>query len=362
LCYLDYDPDAPIYPQVQAIAATLLTLVTYQELLTTRTDLFPIKLKWFLGQKSFTYSSQLQHSIAQKPALLQADAYLWYEPVVTEKTSLVGNSDKLVLATGVKGYLDVELQVQAAHTPLHSSYGAIVPNAAWRLLWALNSLKDQHEEILIDGFYDTLSPLEDEAFQLLADLPDTAATQAAHWGIPNMLAGLQGKQMHYAHILTPTCTVTMLHSGEEAPTPAPTTSSHFSIPAKARATVDFCLVPGQDPADIFDKLKSHLRTHGFSDIHVRQRDAGSPAYTPASNAFVQYVRQSAEHVYGQPPIVLPILPEYVPIWPFAQNPSRPVIILPLHASPVPPHPNEQEALRNYATYLLSIIFRLGKGL
>jgi hypothetical protein len=351
LCYLNYDPQAPTIPQVQAIAGSLLALMAYQALLAARADISPITLKWLLGQKNFTHTSQFQ----EQATLFQADACLWYEPLMTERT-LLGSSDNIVLATGCKGYLSVELQVQTTRVPLHSSCGAIAPNAAWRLLWALNSLKDQWEEILIEGFYDTVMPLEDEAFQRLANLPDTASAQAERWGIPELLMGLRGKQMHYAHILIPICTVNLLNSGEDAPVSVPVTPSYHSIPATAKARVDFYLVPGQDPEDIFDKLKRHLHVRGFSDIRTTLRYAGSPAYTSARHSFVQHVVQGAGHVYGQSPLLLPLLPEYVPISHFTQSSSTPGIILPLYTPELQKGPeDEQQALwKNIAhlTYLL----------
>lgn len=337
LYYLNYDPEAPASPQAQAIAASLLSLYVYQNLLATRADLSPITVKWVLGQKSMSHRLPLQDSIMQRFALLQADACLWYEPVMTERV-LQGNSDNLVLATGTKGYLSVELQVQTAHSLLHSSYGAIAPNAAWRLLWALNSLKDQQEEILIEGFYDTMQPLDDDAFQGLADWPDTAVGQAARWGIPELVMGLQGTQMHYAHVLTPTCTINGFISGGEViassmtPGSARTGASSVpTIPATASAIVDFYLVPGQDPVDIFDKLKRHLCARGFADIDVTLRYAGAPAYTSVSHSFGQQVVQSAERVYGCPPFILPLLPEHVPICTITSSPSQPVVIFPLYA-------------------------------
>jgi hypothetical protein len=351
LCHIHYDPDAPTPLQMQVIATTLLSIITYQKILAIRADIPPITLKWVLSQKNVSHTLHFQQKREQLPALFQTDACLWYEPLLTEST-IGGNSDSFILATGTKGYLSVDLQVQTAHSPLHSSYGAIAPNAAWRLLWALNSLKDRREEILIEGFYDTMIPLEDDILQQLADLPDTASTHAVSWGMPDLLLGLQGKQMHYAHILTPTCTINRLTSEEGATVP-----SDHSIPATARAIVDFYLVPGQDPADIFDKLKRHLRTCGFADIHVTLRYAGSPVYTPAHHRFVQQVAQSAEQVYGQPPIILPILPEHVPIQTLAQNPSLPVIILPLYVPEFQTQVEDEEpqALWKSIAHLTSIM-------
>jgi acetylornithine deacetylase/succinyl-diaminopimelate desuccinylase-like protein len=139
--------------------------------------------------------------------------------------------------------------------------------------------------------------------------------------------------------------------------------SHHSIPATARAIVDFYLIPGQDPADIFDKLKRHLQTRGFSDIHVTLRYAGSPTYTPAHHNFVQQVIQSAERVYGCNPILLPLLPEYVPIQSFTKNPCPPVIILPLYMleSQEQDVDGSKTLWKGSAAHLIYTMLRLGQN-
>ncbi|MDX1447313.1 MAG: hypothetical protein R3333_14080, partial [Lishizhenia sp.] len=63
----------------------------------------------------------------------------------------------------------VELSVQTAERESHSGLGgSIFPNAAWRLVWALRSLKDEDEKILISGFYDDIQPPSEKDLDLLA--------------------------------------------------------------------------------------------------------------------------------------------------------------------------------------------------
>jgi hypothetical protein len=53
---------------------------------------------------------------------------------------------------GLRGICYVELSVQTAIIDAHSGIGgSIFPNAAWRLVWALNSLKGPDERIRIPG-------------------------------------------------------------------------------------------------------------------------------------------------------------------------------------------------------------------
>ncbi|HXM56500.1 MAG TPA: M20/M25/M40 family metallo-hydrolase, partial [Candidatus Dormibacteraeota bacterium] len=53
------------------------------------------------------------------------------------------------LTLGVRGLLYVELHVQSLSRDGHSGGANLLPNAAWRLVWALSTLKDQDERVLI---------------------------------------------------------------------------------------------------------------------------------------------------------------------------------------------------------------------
>jgi hypothetical protein len=51
---------------------------------------------------------------------------------------------------------------------VHSGLGgSIFPNAAWRLVWALSTLKDQNEHIRLPGHYDTVKPPSERDRQLM---------------------------------------------------------------------------------------------------------------------------------------------------------------------------------------------------
>jgi acetylornithine deacetylase/succinyl-diaminopimelate desuccinylase-like protein len=176
----------------------------------------------------------------------------------------------------------------------------------------LNSLKDDREEILIEGFYDTLAPIEDDALTSLYTLPDTAPMLARQWGMKHLLLGLQGFQMHYAHLLTPTCTINFITGGDETNS-IPEPSFPLQIPSQARAQIDFYLVPGQEPDDVFARLQRHLHNQGFSDIEAHLRYRCPPAYTPLADSFVQLVCNATIRAYGHEPLILPIQPESHPL-------------------------------------------------
>jgi acetylornithine deacetylase/succinyl-diaminopimelate desuccinylase-like protein len=317
-----YTANLPAIWELLPIASWLIALDVYREC----TGTVPVNIKWLLHGSEKVDASDLHSIVEEHRQQLQADGCLWSRPLTAEESILWPIVDNIpLLFLGTRGLLCVELNAHITTNPVPSHYGSIAPNAAWRLLWALNSLKDAHEEILIEGFYDTSSPIEDEALSSLYTLPDTAPTLARQWGMKELLLGLQGFQMHYAHLLTPTCTINFLTGGNEIGSPfAP--SFPLQIPSQARAQVDFYLIPGQEPEDIFARLQHHLHSQGFSDIQTRLLYRCPPAYTPLADSFVQLVCDATTRAYGHKPLILPMQSEAHPLSLLQHITSMPILI------------------------------------
>lgn len=304
------------------IAIGLLALDVYRECASP----LPVNIKWLFHTSRKPDVSEFHSIVKEHQQQLQADGCLWNRHSVAEEEVIWPLADdRPLLFLGMRGLLCVELATHTTTNPVPSQYGSIAPNAAWRLLWALNSLKDAREEIRIEGFYDALTPIEDEALTSLYTLPDTASTLARQWGMKDLLLGLQGFQMHYAHLLTPTCTINFMRGGEET-TSSSAPSFPLPIPSQARAQVDFYLVPGQEPGDIFTLLQHHLHSQGFSDIQTRLLYRCPPVYTPFANSFVQCVCNSTTKAYGQEPLILPIQPESHPLSLLQHLTDTPILI------------------------------------
>jgi acetylornithine deacetylase/succinyl-diaminopimelate desuccinylase-like protein len=275
----------------------------------------PITIKWLLD---FGEGQQLPTIVANERALLQANGCIWYCEEQGEETDPQ-------FALGTKGKLCVELSVSTGQLPAPAIHAGVLPNALWRLLWAVNSLKSAHEEILIEGFYDTVQPLADDLTALLDTLPDNTPSFAQHWGQQEPLLGLHGWQFHYAHLLTPTCTVSSIIDNTQI-IPKSTTDIDTTIPTQATAQLEFLLVPQQDPHDILDKLRSHLHTQGFADIAVRMLESSQPTHTELTHPFVQAVSQSSTSIYQHPPYILPLSAGSYPLHPLSSTLNMPVLL------------------------------------
>jgi len=275
------------------VAADIVALLSAMDVCKNVLGSVPLSIQWLIDGRGTTVSMG-------DLGTLQPDGCIYYYAADT----LLGNDETPILALATKGHLRVELAIQTASKAINSVHGGIAPDALWRLLWALGTLKDAREDILIEGFYDTLAPVQDDMMTQLHALPDNTAELIQQWGIQQPLMGLQGFQLHYAHLLLPTCTINSISNDPQAANTA-NEGAGTLLSRQAKAQVDFYLLPDQAPQDIFSKLQRHLQEQGFTDVNVRILSTARPVRTPASDPFIQLAISSIEKAYEQKPLILP---------------------------------------------------------
>jgi len=255
----------------------------------------PCNVKFFIEGEEEIGSPHLGSFIRENRELLAADVCLWESGGVDE----TGIPEQ---HAGMRGICYVELSVRTAAQDAHSGLGgSIFHNAAWRLVWALNTLKDQNERIQLPGFYDKVIPANEQDMALLAKLPDNAPALQEAYGLDGFLLGLDGGvEFQRRAIFEPTCTICGLTSGYQGP------GSKTVLPAEARAKVDFRLVPDQRPEEVLIQLRDHLDAHGFSDIEITFLGGNPAGRTPIDDPFLQLVVRTAGEVYGVPQRITPM--------------------------------------------------------
>jgi acetylornithine deacetylase/succinyl-diaminopimelate desuccinylase-like protein len=226
--------------------------------------------------------------------LLRADACIWEGGGVNWD----GNPQ---ITLGLKGILYVELEVRSSNRDSHSSYATVVPNPAWRLAWALSTLKDRDENILIPGFYDHVRPPTPLELVAVAKMPDDDDQLKQEMGIQGFLKGVRGESMRQRHLFEPTCTICGIESGYTGE------GTKTVLPATAMVKLDFRLVPDMRPEDILAKLQAHLAAQGFSDVPVISADGEGPSRTAMDSPFVKLVSDTARDVYGKEPMMVPTM-------------------------------------------------------
>lgn len=256
----------------------------------------PCTIKWVIEGEEETSSVHLKDFVQEHKDHLHADGCVW-------EFGGVNHHDQPVQYLGLRGICYVELSVETASQDVHSGLGgSIFPNAAWRLVWALSSLKGPDERIRIDGYYDDIRPISERDRELMAALPETAEEYKSRYGVKTFLKGLTGGvDLRIAEVFEPTCTICGLTAGYQGP------GSKTVLPARASAKVDFRLVPGQTPARVLERLRKHLDDNGFQDVQIAFLGGEAPDRTDPDDPFVHLVVESAAEVYGQPMQVVPMI-------------------------------------------------------
>jgi acetylornithine deacetylase/succinyl-diaminopimelate desuccinylase-like protein len=255
----------------------------------------PCRVKFVIEGEEETSSAHIPGFVTANAEKLKADGCVW-------EFGQVDFAGRPIQTLGMRGICYVELHAKTAAIDAHSGIGgSIFPNAAWRLIWALNTLKDQNEHILIPGFYDDVKLPSDRDIAMMAALPDNSDDMKTRYGLDHFLLGMTGgTDLRVREVFQPTCTICGLTSGYQGP------GSKTVLPAAASAKVDFRLVPDQRPEDILKKLRKHLDDSGFTDIAIEYHGGGPSGRTNPDDPFVKMVIETSHEVYGLDPVVRPM--------------------------------------------------------
>ncbi len=297
----------------------------------------PCNIKFIVEGEEETASVHLHDFVRQHKDKLKADACIW-------EFGGVDHRDVPMQYLGLRGICYVELSVESLGTDVHSGLGgSIFPNAAWRLTWALNSLKGPDERIRIPGFYEDAKSPSARDRELMAKLPDVEKEYKERYGVREFIKGLKGGiELKMEEVFTPTCTICGLTSGYQGP------GSKTVQPARASAKVDFRLVPDQKPEDILKKLRAHLDAEGFKDVEITYLGGEAAARTDPDDPFIKVVMDTAEEIYELPMEIVPMIGGSGPSYPFVHDLHLPVATMGLGYPDTKAHaPNENIRLDLY---------------
>ena len=257
----------------------------------------PVNVKFVVEREEEIGSEHLPEFVLPNGNLLKADGAVFEALVVNP-----GSSSEIM--TGAKGCAYFELSAEGTppfpKTDAHSGFAGAIPNAAWRLIWALASLKDANENILIGGFDELVKEPSPED---LAALENTQRSLekffADEYGVTRPILDRRGIGLKRAVYLEPCISVCGFESGYNGP------GSKTITPARAKAKLDFRLVPDLTEEKAEALLRAHLERNGFSDIQVTRIDRGyNPAKTPIDDPFIQLIHSAAAEIASPAPVDL----------------------------------------------------------
>lgn len=198
------------------------------------------------------------------------------------------------LGLGTSGMVYVELRCRGANAELHSALQRLFVNPAWRLLWALASVKAPDERVLIPGFADDIVPPDDRDRALMAAMPWDDQRQLAGTGVDGFLTGVRGLDAVERLLFQPGVTLCGFHSGYTGEGPKAV------IPHQATAKLEFRIVPNQQPERVLAQLREHLDQQGFTDVEIEPLALVETAKTDPDAAIVRATIDAARALYGEP--------------------------------------------------------------
>ncbi len=291
------------------LTARLLAL----DALLDQTKSLPCRIKFVIEGEEEIGSVRLPGFVKQHRERLKGDACLW-------EFGYVDHRDVPLQYAGLRGICYVELSVESLGRDVHSGIGgSIFPNAAWRLTWALASLKGKDERIRIPGFYDPVRPPTARDRELMGLAPDMAEDYRARYGVKEFLRGLKGgPDLSIAEVFEPTCTICGLTAGYQGK------GSKTVLPARASAKVDFRLVPDMTPEQVLKQLRAHLDHEGFPEVRIEFLGGNPAGRTDPDDPFLKLVSETARPVYGVPMQIVPMVGGSGPNHAFIQELGVPV--------------------------------------
>jgi len=292
------------------------------------TGSLPVNVKFLLEGEEEIGSPNLDKAVAQHRDLLKADlAYTSDGPVTDDAYPEI--------EFGVRGMLYVELHATGANRDLHSGHwGGVAPNPIWELVRLLNTMIDDENNVLIEGFYENVRQPTPGARAAMDALPFDVSVAIGRIGLTEMVPP---KDLPYADrvMVRPTLNIAGIDGGYGGE------GSKTIVPSKARVKIDMRLVPDQSPDEIWEKIAAHVAKHA-PHIEIRRLDGGMrPSYTPIEHPLAELIRAAVEQGFGKRPIDIPSAGGSLPDATWTQTLGIPSFLVPYGAPEQANHaPNE----------------------
>lgn len=289
-----------------------------------------VNLKVFFEGEEEAGSPHLEKIFRENAALLKGDLWILSDGPVNQ-------TRRMQLYFGARGVTDLELTVYGPARVLHDGhYGNWAPNPAAVLVDLLARMRDANAHILIPGFYDDVRPLTAAERQAIAQSPDVDAQLKQELGLASTESA--GASLPMA-ITQPALNIRGLEAGHVED------KAQNAISTTAKASIDFRLVPDEDPKRVQALVEKFITQQGFyivrqePDLETLRRHARvikvswgagyKAARTSLDDPAVRPVIASIEQTLGSPIIKMPLLGGSVPMYLFTDLLKTPVVGLPI---------------------------------
>jgi len=245
----------------------------------------PCNVKFVIEGEEENGSKNIEKYLKKYKKKFSCDGIVWEFGYVDQK-------NRPVIGLGMKGLLYIELTAKESIRDVHSSFAVIIKNPAWRLVKALNSMRDENGKILIKGWYDDIKPLSKNDLKIISKEPFDASGFKKEYGVKNFVGNKDAMEAKKALVSGVTCNIAGIESGYTGD------GAKTVLPGSATVKIDFRLVPNMDPKKLIKLLKKHLHNNGFDDISINVLNAESAARTSPNERIVDTVCESTKKIFG----------------------------------------------------------------
>ncbi len=264
----------------------LMTRIKAVEAYLKTTGDVPCNIKFVIEGEEETGSAHIEKYLKKYKKKFSCDGVIW-------EFGYVDSKGRPIVGLGMKGLLFVDLIARESNKDAHSSMAVLIKNPAWRLVKAINTIRDANGKILIKDWYEEVKPLTNFEINLLKSEPFDEGSFKKEYGIKNFVGRKKGLAAKKALAAEPTCNIAGFvsgYTGEGAKT---------VLPGEALVKIDFRLVPEMNPQKQIARLRNHLKSKGFGDLQIRVYHGEAAARTDPSDPFVSIVKKSADQAFGK---------------------------------------------------------------
>lgn len=253
---------------------------------------FPVNIKFVIEGEEEIGSPHLAPFLEEHRDQLEADM------VLVSDTAMFAE-DTPSITYGLRGMIYMEVELVGPNRDLHSGvYGGAVDNPANVLCEIIAQLKDDDGRIQIPGFYDNVKDLTPEERDAYQQLPFDEEAFKDELQV-RALNGEKGYTTLERSSARPTLDVNGMWSGYQGE------GAKTVLPAKAGAKVSMRLVPDQDPHEIGDLFRDHIRTitPDTVSVDITEHHGGYPAMTDPDFYGIKAAAEAFESVYEKEPLL-----------------------------------------------------------
>ena len=142
----------------------LITRIKAVEACLATTGDVPCNIKFIIEGEEETGSAHIEEYLKKYKKKFSNDGVIWEFGYVDAK-------NRPIIGLGMKGLLFVELSVQESIRDAHSSLAVLIKNPAWRLIDAVQTLRNSDGHILIKDWYKEVTPFSKKDLELIEKEP-----------------------------------------------------------------------------------------------------------------------------------------------------------------------------------------------